>query len=101
VQLPYIQTTIKEFVLLQNKWKSILDAFLATPSLDTSILENVKLSVGTNVINHLLGRKLQGWRIVRQRAASEIYDQQDSNQTPQLTLVLVSSAAVTVNLEVF
>lgn len=87
--------------LLQTKWAAILNPLLGNPSLDSLILENVSLNNGTNVINHTLGRKLQGWRIIRIGGAATIYDQQDSNQTPSLTLVLVSNAAVVVSLEVF
>lgn len=101
MQLPYFQSEIKELSLLQTKWKSILDPLLATSSVQSSILPNVILSNGTTVINHKLGRKLVGWKIVRQRAAASIYDTQDSNQTPQLTLVLVSNAVVVVDIEVF
>jgi hypothetical protein len=61
----------------------------------------VALANGTTVVNHLLGRKLIGWRIIGINGAATIYDQQASNQTPALTLVLVSNAAVIANLEVF
>lgn len=78
-----------------------MNPVLALPQTNSSILSNVQLKVGSNVINHGLGRTLQGWSLVRQRAAASIYDNQDNNQTPALTLVLVSSAAVSVDLEVF
>jgi len=87
---------------MQSRWKSILDPLLGNPSVQSNILENVSLlSTGTTVINHGLGRKLIGWRIIRKRGNANIYDTQDSNQTPQLTLQLVSSAAISVDLEVF
>ncbi len=86
---------------LQNKWATILNPIIANPTNSTLILKNVNLVAGTNVINHLLGQKLQGWSIVRQRAAASIYDLQDNNQSPQLTLVLSASAPVVVDLEVF
>jgi hypothetical protein len=65
------------------------------------MVQNVSLKSGANVVNHLLGRPLVGWRIVRINAASTLFDEQDSNQTPAATLVLVSSAPCMVNLEVF
>ncbi len=85
----------------QQQWASQLDPVLKNPTTNPGLLQNVALINGTTVVNHMLGQPLQGWKIVRQRAAASIYDQQDSNQTPQLTLVLVSSAAVVVDLEVF
>ena len=99
--LPIFQSTDQNLMLLQNKWSSIINPTLVNPSLQCNILSKVALTSGTNTINHLLGRTLQGYRIVRQRGPASIYDSQDSNQQPQLTLVLVSSAAVTVDLEVF
>lgn len=87
--------------MMQQKWKSILDELLGNPSLDSSILKGVSLSSGANVINHKLGRKLQGWKVVRQRASATLYDTQDSNPNPQLTLFLTASGAVVVDLEIF
>ncbi len=101
MQLPYYQITDQPTNLMETKWKSILDPFLANPSLQSVILSNVSLINGTTVVNHMLGRKLQGWKIVRIRALATVYDTQDSNPHPSLTLTLVSSAAVSVDLEVF
>lgn len=102
MQVPLIQTTLKELMLVQTKWRSILNPLLGNPSLDSLILENVSLlKAAPNVVNHKLGRKLIGWRVVRIRAKAIIYDSQDSNQTPDLTLVLITDTDVIVNLEVF
>ncbi len=98
-QLPYIQSKLDALNQMQTKWRGILNPLLAKPQ--SIILTNVSLINGTTVINHLLGRPLQGWKPVRVRASATIYDSQDSNQTPAVTLVLVSSAAVVVDLEVF
>lgn len=87
--------------LMQNSWKSSIDPVLASPSNSSVILKGITLVVGSNSINTTLGRTLQGWSIVRQRAAASIYDNQDNNPNPTLTLLLISSAAVTVDIEVF
>ena len=99
--LPYFQSQMPEFSMMQTKWKSILDVLLSNPSLQNLILQNISLINGSNVINHRLGRKLLGWRIIRLRASANIYDTQDSNSTPALTLQLTSDADVSVDLEVF
>lgn len=101
MQLPLVSTNDKDLSQLSTKWKSILDPVIASPITQGSILSNIQLANGTTVINHLLGRKLVGWLVVGQNALASIYDNQASNQTPQLTLSLTSSAAVTVNLMVF
>ena len=101
MSLPQFQSDDKDFQMLQNRWASILNPYLTNPSLKSIILRDVPLVVGSNSVNHRLGRKLQGWRLVRVRSSAQIYDNQDANQSPELTLLLVSNAAVSVDLECF
>jgi hypothetical protein len=89
------------FAQMITKWAATLNPFLANPSLQSQIIPNVALVSGTNTINHGLGRNLVGWRIIRQSAVASLYDDQNSNTMPALTLQLVSNAAVTVSIEVF
>lgn len=86
---------------LQNRWATILDPVVKSPIVNGSQLSNIKLTTGNNVVNHKLGRKLQGWIVVGIDAVSSLYDTQATNQTPQLTLNLVASADVTVSLWVY
>lgn len=86
------------FTLLLTTWASQLNPFLANPVNQVSVLENVVLKTGVNVVNHKLGETLQGWFIVDRNAAAEIYRSAPFND---LTLTLTSSAPVTVNLGVF
>ena len=85
---------------MQTRWKALLDPFLGNPSNSASILQGVSLINGTNVINHKLGRVMQGWFVTDQQGVASIYR---PNTAPfnNLTLTLISSAAVTVNLGVF
>lgn len=85
----------------ENQWASIIEPVLNAPIVDGSLMTGIVLISGTTVVNHKLGRKLVGWLIVGSNAAATVYDNQATNQTPQLTLSLTSSAAVTVNLWVF
>lgn len=87
--------------MMQTTWAATLDPIIASPATNPTILKNIPLGIGTNVINHKLGRTLQAWTVIRKRAAANIHDQQDANQMPQLTLILVSDAVVTVDLEVY
>lgn len=87
--------------LMQTQWASQLDPIISTPILNGVQLKNIILVTGSNVINHLLGKKLQGWIPTRIRSSATFYDQQDTNQTPQLTLVLVASAPSVVDILVF
>jgi hypothetical protein len=86
---------------MQNSWASVLNPFIANPFLNGILLKNISLSSGDNTINHKLGRNLQGWVLVRKRQSVDIYDKQDTNQMPDLTLVLNASATATIDLYVF
>lgn len=99
--LPQFQTADNSMSLMQNTWATILQPFLNNPSLKSIILPQVQLAVGSNTINHRLQRKIQGWRIIRLRGQASIYDTQDGNTSPTLTLLLTSDAAVSVDLECF
>lgn len=100
-QLTQFQSDDRVMQMLQNSWASVLDPIVARPQNQSNILKNVKLINGSTTINHLLDKNLQGWKIVRQRAKASIYDFQDSNPTPNRTLILVSDAAVICDIEVF
>lgn len=84
--------------LMQTKWKSLLDPLLANPLNSVNILENISLINGVNVINHLLGKMQQGWFLTDLQGAASIYRSAPFNSS---TLILTSSAAVTVNIGVF
>lgn len=79
-------------------WAAQLNPVLANPLSTMNILTGIKLAVGNNVINHLLGQQQQGWIITDINGASTIYRSAPFNE---LTLTLNSSAIVTVNIGVF
>lgn len=99
--LTKFQTAVKELMLLQTDWISKINPLLANPSNNSSILKDVILATGSNTVNHLLGKPLQGWNIIRRNSAATVYDTQATNPRPELTLILVASAPVTISLEVF
>lgn len=99
--LPIFKTVDIPLSLLQTAWAKMINPVLSQPINSGVILKEVSLTTGDNVINHRLGRKLQGWFIVRQRGPAVIYDNQDSNNQPNLTLLLNASTNVTVDLLVF
>lgn len=84
--------------MMQTKWKSQLDPVLANPMTNISILKNVQLKSGSNVINHLLGQMQQGWILTDIQGAVTVYRSAPFNE---FTLTLISSADVTVNIGVF
>lgn len=101
MSLPVYKTENKDLTLLQSTWKSQIDPVLNSILGQGILLKSVSLASGSNVINHKLGRKLQGWMLTRVRAGATISDTQDANTTPALTLLLTSSIAAVVDIYVF
>lgn len=99
--LPIYYTSDRNLSLLQTNWSSSLNPILNNPLVSGQLLTGISLGSGTTIVNHRLGRKLQGWITVGIDGAAQIYDNQASNQSPQLTLSLTSDAAVIVSLWVF
>ena len=82
----------------QKRWKSQLDPVLANAIFQGQQLPSQALKVGDNVINHKLGRMMQGWFIVDVDNASTIYRSQPLNAT---LLTLNASAACNVSIWVY
>lgn len=101
MSLPLYKSDNQSLTLLQTAWASLLNPVLDNSANNSILLKSVKVVTGSNTINHLLGKKLTGWKIVRQRSASSVYDNQDDNPKPELTLVLVSTNDVVLDIEVF
>lgn len=100
-KLPIMQSDSEQLSLMQTRWASILEPIISNPMLSGAVLKQVELSIGINVVNHKLGRKLQGWFLVRQRGPANVYDTQDANNMPALTLTLTSDASVSVDIWVY
>lgn len=91
-QLERIQSHIEEV------FESIADIEVT----DGRLIKSISLISGqANEVSHGLGRSVEGWQVVRQRADARIWDNQDSNKKKNLTLDLRCSANVTVDLWVF
>lgn len=100
--LPIFNTPDQILSMLQTKWASELNPLLTNPILSGVQLKRITLATGANSINHKLGRKLQGWIITRWIGSSaSVYDTQDSNSMPELTLNLTSSGTVSVDIYVY
>ena len=101
MRIQKINTTDRIINMVQDNIANVLEPLSSNPLMSGLILTSVVLKTGSNTVNHKLGRKLRGWFIVRQRSAASIYDNQDSNTLNAVSLILVSSANVTVDLYVF
>lgn len=87
-----------EWELANPLWAQTLNPIVGNPILSGKTLTKIQLINGTTIINHGLGRLMQGWFITDQNALASIYRSTPLNDS---TLTLTSSAIVTVNLWVF
>lgn len=99
--LPQFQSDSQALTQMQNRWAAEINPFISRLQNRSTILKEVSLVTGANIINHGLDHVLNGWKIVRQRASASIYDTQDSNPSPAISLYLNTSADVVVDIEVF
>ncbi len=98
MSLPLILSDNSSLNLLQTRWKSELDPFLKSPFANGFLLKNLQLITGTNTINHLLGRMMQGWTIVDLNNPISIYRSKPLNE---LTLTLTTNGPAMIALWVF
>ena len=97
-QLPLIKSQYMDLELIQSKWKSQLDPILANRLTQGNLISSIALKSGDNVINHLLGRMMQGWLLVDQDKGVTIYRSAPLNGQ---TLTLNASGTVNISLWVF
>lgn len=83
---------------MQTKWAATLNPVVANPLNSVTILTDVVLVTGVNVINHTLGAIQQGWFLVDLQAPVTVYRSSPFNGS---TLTLTSSGAATVSIGVF
>lgn len=55
--------------LANAKWSASLNPLINNPLNQASVLTNIQLQPGTNVINHMLGKTMQGWFLVDVQAS--------------------------------
>lgn len=96
--LPIYQSTAAFFTQMQTKWASEINPVLALPTNSPSMLKNVPIVTGVNVINHKLGRTPQGWILTDINSNVQLYRSAAFND---LTLTLTSNGASTISLMVF
>lgn len=83
---------------MQTGWSSMLNSLLKNPVCIGNLIPGIALISGDTVINHRLGRKMQGWIVSDITGAASIYRSKPLNDK---TLTLTSNAIVTVSLYVF
>lgn len=84
--------------LAQTRWASEIDPVINNTLLQGILIKEVLLANGVTTINTTLGRMQQGYIVVDQDAAANIYRSLPLNEK---TLTLTSDAVVTVALWLF
>lgn len=98
-QLPlFTKANDQNFTLMNSQWAALLNPVLANLLVQGIPLKNVPIINGNNVINHLLGRMMQGWIITDIDAGAAIYRSSPLNDK---TISLTSGASCTISLWVF
>lgn len=98
MSLALFHTDSRDLTLLQTSWKVELDPVLANPLVNGIFRKGIALINGATTINHLLGRKQQGFILTDINGSASVYRSQPFNN---LTLTLTSNAVVTVDIYVF
>jgi len=98
MSLPTFKDPNTNMMLMQSSWSSQLNPVLGNPLTNPTLLKNVSLKTGANVINHTLGSTPIGWIVTDINAVASIYRSAAFNS---LTLTLTSSAPCVVSLAVF
>lgn len=88
----------EEVAALQVRLNEFFAQFINNPLLDGLLIKDVVLTASApKLVQHKLGRELQGWIIVNQNANAVIWQSDSSKSSIELT----TSADVTVSLWVF
>lgn len=110
-QLAIFHTDNVPHSMQQTAWAQSLNPILKVPLLygvtfnttpTNASIKGLALVSGANTIYHNLGRPVQGWLITRFHGGwAQIFDTQDTNANAARTLLLTTSAAVTVSIYIF
>lgn len=96
--LPLVQTTDRNVNQLQQNIKQVIGPIISNPITSGALLTDISIVSGTNVINHGLGRMMQGWIISDVNSVVTLFRSQPLNDK---TLTLTSNGTSTISLYVF
>ncbi len=86
---------------LQSNIENAVSPLVSASQNDSTILSGIVLVAGqVNRINHTLNKPLTKWIAIRVKGECRLWDSQDANSEPHLTLFLHTDTDVSVDLEV-
>ncbi len=95
-----IVSSERELNQIQDNISQALRPLLECPLVNGRLIEDIAIVSGTEkIIDHKLNRILRGWIVTRQDASGNVWE--SASTLPLKTLILNSSANITVSLWVF
>lgn len=86
----------------QDRVREAVNPVLALPQLGgRTVSVTLQPTPDPTFINHGLGRRIQGWQVVRLKGQTTVWDEQDDESLPEKRLRLRSSAASEVEAEIY
>ena|ERR1035437_1971864 len=89
------------FNTLQSNIQDVLSQIVLDPFIDGITLTDINIRVGSNTINHTLGRNVIGYIVVSQDQIGNITTLQKTNRNQNKTLMLNSDQNMIVSLRIF
>jgi hypothetical protein len=85
---------------MQTKWASQLNPVLANLLVQGQLLDAQIFEIGSNAVNHKLGRTPNGWFSVSPQGPGQLYEA-PYQPNPTLTLTIIASESLISSLWVF
>lgn len=82
---------------VQDYIEYVLQPLLKCPLIDGTLLENLDLATGPNIVDHKLGREPRGWYIVSPKANESVWQ----TASTRSSLTLNASGPITLSLWCF
>lgn len=92
---------VRSFNMLQTNIQTVLDQIVLDPFVDGTTLADIVVSVGSNTINHTLGRKPLGYVLISKDQNGDVWSGQAANKSADKTLILNSNQNMTISLRIF
>jgi hypothetical protein len=97
-----ISTDSDDLDRVQGNIDDAISPVIASAVVGGNLITGISMTAATDkVINHGLGRALQGWTLVGVSADTRVFDKQATNSNPKSTLILQSVNTATISIWVF
>lgn len=103
--IPYssVNSDNPEVRVLDQRLLAIFNSIIKNPLLNTpTVVKSILLSSGVDTpVNHGLGRVVTGWIIIDKNGSGDVYQSTTTNPIPTASIILKSTATITVSILFF